>query len=66
MANSKAIWCITYSDYTTEFVKAYNVWQITNTGKISKDNDMIVSISRIDFVGGWYYEEDIKDVSEWN
>ena len=66
MANSLGIWCIVYSDYTTEFVKAYSIWQIVNTGKIDKDPDYIVSITRVEFAGGWADENDIKDVTQWD
>lgn len=61
MANSKAIWCITYSDFSTEFVKAHDVWQIVSSYKLEKDTDYIVSIIRIDFC---YDCEDIKDLTD--
>lgn len=63
MANSKGIWCITYSDYTTEFVKAYTVWQIIDSCKLKQDTDNIVNIIRIDFAGGWEEEDSMTDVS---
>ena len=68
MANSKAIWCITYSDYTVEFVKALDVWQIIDgANKLKGYIDNIVSISRVNFVDIFESAEeaDMKDLSEY-
>ena len=63
MANSKGVWCITYSDYTVEFVLAETVWQIIDSCKLKYDTDYIVSINRVDFA---YGDEEFLDLTNTN
>ena len=62
MARSKFIWSVTYDDYTVDWVKAQTVWQILDCDKLSNGIDNIISINRVELVGGWADEEYMIDI----